>query len=232
MATQAFSDIAIYDVASQEVWLLPGADRPDRLEIYPRWTLDGKALVFCSAPAGQHPARMAYDLNIIPYNDGAGGTPRPIPGASGNGRSNYYPRFSPDGRWLSFCQCDGGDLIRPSSDIYLLPASLEGEAHRLESNDPYAADSWHSWSSNSRWLVFASKRDDGVYARLYLTEIDEQGHASPAVRLPIREDPLKSFNIPESLAADPQVSERDLYEAIRVQQPTRKTTDAKPPHRG
>jgi len=220
LAGENTSDLAIYDLARGRTWLLPGADRPDRLEIHPQWTPDGSAIVFCLASPGHHPALVPFDLAVIPYNDGAGGVPRLIPGASANGRSNYYPRFSPDGRWLSFCECDGGDLIRPSSDIYLLPANLEGQAHRLESNAPYAADSWHSWSSNSHWLVFATKRDDGTYARLYFTEIDTEGHASPAVRLPVREDRLASFNIPEFVAERPPVTERQLYEAIRVEQPS------------
>ena len=219
MAGENTSDLAIYDLVRQATWLLPGADRPDRLEIHPQWTPDGSSIVFCTAAPGRHPALLPFDLAVIPYNEGKGGEPVLIPGASDNGRSNYYPRFSPDGRWFSFCQCDGGDLIRPSSDIFLLPADLTGQPHHLESNVPFAADSWHSWSSNSRWLLFASKREDGIYARLYFTEIDDGGHASPAVRLPTRHDQLKSFNIPEFAATEPSVSERQLYEAIRVEQP-------------
>jgi len=84
----------------------------------------------------------------------------------------------------------------------------------------YAADSWHSWSSNGRWLVFASKRDDGVYARLYLTHIDGNGRASPAVRLPLKERLRESFNIPEFLVDFPMIEERELYEAIRLEGPT------------
>ena len=219
LAGENTSDLAVYDLQKGQAWLLPGADLPDQLEIHPQWTPDGRAIVFSTAGPGRHPALLLFDLAVIPYNQGRGGEPRLIPGASANGRSNYFPRFSPDGRWLSFNQGDGGDLIRPSSDIYLMPADLQGKAHKLESNAPYAADSWHSWSSNSRWLVFASKRDDGIYARLYFTEIDPQGRASPAVRLPLREDPLTSFNIPEFVASRPQVSERQLYEAIRVERP-------------
>jgi len=221
MAGENTSDIAIYDINQGTTWLLPGADREDWLEIHPEWTPDGKALIFASAPPGHHPAFVPFDLAIIPYNDGNGGEPTLIPGASANGRSNYYPRFSPDGRWLAFNQCDGGDLIRSSSDIYLMPASLDGPVRALESNVPFAADSWHSWSSNSRWILFASKREDGTYARLYMTEIDDEGHASPAVRLPERTDILKSYNIPEFVARVPPIPEEELYEAIRVEQPPR-----------
>jgi len=229
MAGENTSDLAIYDLTRNQAWLLPGADRADRLEIHPQWTPDGKAIVFATAPPGHHPAFVPFDLAVIPYNEGRGGEPTLIPGASANGRSNYFPRFSPDGRWLSFDQCDGGDLIRPSSDLYLMPADLQGKAHKLDSNAPNAADSWHSWSSNSHWLLFASKREDGIYARLYFTEIDEKGRASPAVRLPVRYDQLKSFNIPEFVSTKAPISEGQLYEAIRVEQTPVTVTLSSPP---
>jgi len=211
------SDIAIYDISKNIAYLLPGASAPDSLEIYPFWSPDGRYIVFCSAPSGVFPAFTRYDLRIVPFNDGRGGPSKPVPGASNDGMSNYFPRFSPDGRWLVFCKSNGGSLIKPSSDLYILPGDLKGPARRLECNSDYAADSWHSWSSNSRWLVFASKRDDGIYARLYLTQIDDEGHASPAVRLPLKREPLTSFNIPEFVAQRPPIRESDLYEAIRVE---------------
>ncbi len=218
-AGEPTSDIAIYDVPQAVAYLLRGASDPDLLEIYPRWSPDGTSLVYASAPAGVHPAQVQYDLRVIPFNEGKGGRSEPIPGASQNEKSNYYPRYSPDGKWLSFCQSDGGSLIKSSSDLYILPADLEGPSHPLECNAEYAADSWYSWSSNSHWLVFASKRDDGIYARLYLTQIDEKGHGSPAVRLPLKDVPLESFNIPEFVARIPQIDERNLFETIRVEKP-------------
>lgn len=62
--------------------------------------------------------------------------------------------------------------------------------------------------------------DNYIYARMYLTHIDDEGHASPAVRVPLRHVPLASFNIPESLAHAPRIKERQLYEAIRAEAPT------------
>lgn len=214
-AGEPTSDVAVYDVGRNAVRLLPGASDPDRLELFPRWTPDGKEIVFCRAATGFHPEMVKYDLCRIPFNDGKGGNAAPVPGASNNLRSNYYPRFSPDGRWFSFCQSDGGELIKSSSDIYLMKGDLTGPARRLECNAEFAADSWHSWSSNGRWIVFASKRD-GILARLYLTHIDDEGRASPAIRLPLRDDPMESFNIPEFVQNDPAVSESDLYNVVHA----------------
>ena len=216
-ATLPFSDIAVYDLEANRAYLLPGASASDRLALYPRWTPDGESVVFASAAKSGPQQRPLFDLEVVPFNGGRGGVSKKVPGASGNGRSHYYPRFSPDGKWLSFCQSNGGSLIKPSSDLWLMPGDLQGPARRLECNAELAADSWHSWSSNSRWLVFATKRDDGIYARLYLTHIDEEGRASPAVRLPVKEPPLASFNIPEFLREWPGVGERQLFEVFRAE---------------
>ena len=214
---QPTSDIAVYDTTDGTVLLLPGASGPTTLEIFPAWTPDGKSIVFSSAPAGRHPTQTQYEIFVVPYNDGRGGKPQPVRGASRNGKSNYLSRFSPDGKWFTFTRSDWGLLIKASSDIYIMPADLKTDPRPLECNTPYAADSWHSWSSNSRWIVFATKRDDGILARLYLTHIDRDGHASPAVRLPLEDpDMTECFNIPEFLATMPSLEERRLFDGVGI----------------
>jgi len=227
LAGMSTSDIAIYDLTRNEAYLLPGASDPNMLEVYPRWSPDQTLIVFSRSPVGAHPAYTLYDLYAIQVDGGEESVAWPVEDAGNNARSSYFPRFSPDGKWFSFCQCDGGDLIRSSSDIYLKAGNLKGPAHTLACNVPYAADSWHSWSSNSRWIVWASKRDGGIYASLYLTHIDEAGHASPAIRLPVKRRPDASFNIPEFVAHDPRIRETDLYEAIRIEQEPRIVTERK-----
>ncbi len=221
MAGMATSDIALYDLDENETYLLPGASDPNMLEIYPCYSLDGENLVFARSPVGLHPAHIHYDLCSLSLKENGEKIAQPIEGASNNGRSSYYPHFSPDGKWFSFCQSDGGDLIRTSSDIYLKNSNLQGEAHCLESNVSYAADSWHSWSSNGKWIVFATKRDSGIYAYLYMTHIDDEGHASPAVPLPLSEKINASFNIPEFVAHSPNIRDPNLFDSIRVEQEPR-----------
>ena len=69
-------------------------------------------------------------------------------------------------------------------------------------NDPEEADSYHSWSSEGRWIVFGSRRLDGRYTRLYIAYLDEEGNPDKPFLLP-QEDPrynlwrLKSYNVPE-----------------------------------
>ena len=74
-----------------------------------------------------------------------GGKAEPMRGASGNGRSNYFPKFSPDGRWIVFCQASNYMLLQPDSQLYIIPAA-GGEARRLGCNLG-RMNSWHTWSA-------------------------------------------------------------------------------------
>jgi hypothetical protein len=85
----------------------------------------------------------------------------------------------------------------------------------LNSSD---AESYHSWSSNGRWIVFSSRRDDGSYTRPYIAYFKE-GTASKPFILP-QKNPLfygeffKSYNIPEFMTRPVRISRRELVNAI------------------
>jgi tetratricopeptide (TPR) repeat protein len=203
--------LAWYSKESGKLQPLPGADDPNYVQTSAFWSPDGKWLVFSRAAARDpYPAdykrslyandpnetQIQYDLYRIPFNDGKGGTPERIAGASENGMSNNFPKVSPDGKWIVFVQCKNGLLMRPDSRLYIVPFE-GGEARPLESNLP-VMNSWHSWSPNGRWLVFSSK-SPSFYTRMYLTHIDEQGHASPAVEVENATASNRAVNIPEFL---------------------------------
>src|SRR5262249_19021538 len=96
--------------------------------------------------------------------------------------------------WIVFCKADSYMLLRPDSELYIMPAA-GGPARRLRYNTA-RMNSWHSWSSNSRWLVFSSKVN-GPYTQLFLTHIDEQGNDSPPVLLERYTSPDRAATIPE-----------------------------------
>jgi WD40-like Beta Propeller Repeat len=194
---------------------LPGADDPNFVQTSAFWTPDGKYLVFSRAaardpyPTGYQRSMYAndpketqiqYDLYRIPFNDGKGGTPERILGASENGMSNNFPKVSPDGKWIVFVQCKNGLLMRPDSKLYIVPFD-GGEARPLESNLP-VMNSWHSFNPNGRWLAFSSK-SPSLYTHLYLTHIDEQGHASPAIVVEEVTASNRAVNIPEFVNLGP-----------------------------
>ncbi|MGA2133713.1 MAG: tetratricopeptide repeat protein [Bryobacteraceae bacterium] len=201
--------LAWYSHESGKLQPLPGADDPDYVQACGFWSPDGGYVVFSRAkardpyPPGQPPSRYAndpnetqiqYDLYRIPFNGGRGGQAERVVGASENGMSNDFPKVSPDGKWIVFVQNKSGLLMRPDSQLYIVPAQ-GGVARRLNSNGPLM-NSWHSFSPNGRWLVFSSKRRS-VYTQLYLTHIDENGNDSPAILIDNTTAANRAANIPE-----------------------------------
>jgi tetratricopeptide (TPR) repeat protein len=208
--------LVVYDRETKTFAALPGADDPQYVQSNAVWSPDGKEIVFARAKA-YHAERLAqqnnalvdekdvpeftvekkpfrYDLYRIPFNDGKGGKPEPLRGASGDGMSNFFPKYSPDGKWIVFCKARSYMLLQPDSELYIMPAK-GGGARRLRYNTA-RMNSWHSWSSNSRWLVFSSKVN-GPYTQLFLTHIDEDGNDSPPVLLERFTSPDRAANIPE-----------------------------------
>lgn len=208
--------IAVYDRKTKKFWALPGADDPRYTQSNPTWSPDGKMVYFARAPVYYDeeaekseeavlPTSVAsefiegtqgyqYDIYRVPFNEGRGGKPEPVPGASCNGMSNYFPRISPDGKWLVFTQAKNFMLLQPDSKLYILPA--KGGTPRLMRCNTDSMNSWHTWSPNGRWLAFASKIR-GPYTVLLLTHVDSLGNDSPPVILERFQFPNRAINIPE-----------------------------------
>ncbi len=201
--------LAWYSRETGKLRTLPGADDPDCVQTSAFWSPDGKWLVYSRAKAkppyheGQQEAKFAndpnetqiqYDLYRIPFNQGRGGKAEPVAGASGNGMSNDFPKVSPDGRWIVWVQNRNGLLMRPDSQLYIVPFK-GGRARRLNANTP-RMNSWHSFSPSGRWLVFSSK-GRSLYTQLYLTHIDKNGNDSPAIRIENATAANRAVNIPE-----------------------------------
>jgi tetratricopeptide (TPR) repeat protein/roadblock/LC7 domain-containing protein len=214
--------LVVYARQTKVYRALPGADDPRFVQSNPNWSPDGKYLVF--ARSKMHALRILgdkksallspkecrefleggktflYDLYRIPFNEGRGGNAEPLAGASNNGMSNYFARYSPDGKWIVFCKAKTFMLLQPDSELWIIPAA-GGDARRLECNTA-RMNSWHSWSPNGRWLVFSSKANT-AYTQLFLTHIDAQGQSTPAVLLARFTSPDRAANIPEFVNLKP-----------------------------
>jgi tetratricopeptide (TPR) repeat protein len=201
--------LAWYSRESGRLQPLPGADDDKFVQAGAVWSPDGKYIVFLRAeartayPPGHANAEYAtdpketqiqYDLYRIPFNDGKGGTPERIEGASQNGMSNSFPKVSPDGKWIVFVEAHNGLLMRPDSKLFIVPFE-GGQARPLNSNLA-TMNSWHSFSPNGRWLVFSSKARS-PYTQMYLTHFDENGDSSPAILIDNSTSANRAVNLPE-----------------------------------
>lgn len=217
------SDLALYRLESNTVTSCPQISQPDRMETYPTWSPDGKYLYFCGAP--QLPIsrykEVRYDLMRISYDlqSDTWGQVQTVLASDKTHLSVTHPKISPDGRWLLFCLCKYGNfsIYRPDSDLYMMDLET-GKHRRLEINSD-RCESWHCWSSNGRWIVFSSKRRDGVFAKPYFSYVDEAGKVYKPILLP-QADPtfydsfIQTFNVPQFITGPVPVTQRGLAKAL------------------
>lgn len=209
--------IASYNNETKQFNALPGADNPNICQSNPTWSPDGKSVLFTKSPLYKIPDSESfkeailpvelakdfiegkqdykYDIYHVPFNDGKGGEAKPLLGASNNGMSNFFPKYSPDGKWIVFCQSENFMLLQPDAKLYIIP-SQGGTPRLMNCNNLGTMNSWHSWSPNGKWMVFSSKAG-GPYTQLYLTYIDEQGNDYPPVLLENMLVKNRAANIPE-----------------------------------
>lgn len=225
------SMIAYFDPRTGSISTIPQLARKELLETWPCWSADGRYLYYCCAQrlwqdGTQVPPdtynRIRYDLMRIPYdpNTGTWGQPELVLAADRLGQSIAMPRCSPDGRWISFCGCDYGffPTWQEESDIYLL--DLKSGAYRRLDILGQHSQSWHCWSSNSRFLVFSSKQQDGQFTRIMISFIDQQGNPHSPLVIPqadpgIYRSTLWAYNTPELLISAPRLSARSIYRVMR-----------------
>lgn len=138
--------------------------------------------------------------------------------ASRDSMSATIPRISPDGRYLLFGRGSFGcfHIWHPDADLWMTDLQTLDSYELKDVNSPLA-ESYHSWSSNGRWIMFASRRDDGNYSRLYISYFDKNGKAHKPFELP-QEDPdfykmfLKSYNVPEFMVEHVKLSAQEFHD--------------------
>lgn len=236
-----FADLYLYDVEKNELRpVVPPGD--DCLETYPCWSQDGKYLYYCSAKDPGFTStrkddetrgrdmirnfdRFKYDICRVSFDEknGTFGKPELVFDASGRDKSALFPRVSPDGKTLIFTLTRFGcfPIWYKDADLWMLDLAT-GEARALnEINSPDEPDSYHSWDSSGRWIVFSSRRDDGSYTRLYFSHFNNDGGFSRPVMLPQKNpvetlENLRSYNVPEFTVEPVRVPQRRLLKEAKL----------------
>ena len=228
------SDLLLYYADKNEVKNLLSTEY---FETFPCWTPEGDALYFCAAYIPQvigipdslravgitanyekihyNLMRMSYDAERDSFS-----TPEVVVDAASAGKSVTFPRVSPDGRYVLYAEGDYGQfhIWHKSSDLWVKDLKND-TCYALAEANSNDVDSYHTWSSNGRWIVFSTRRMDGNYTRPFIAYFDKQGKAHKAFCLPQR-DPehnillLKSYNVPELSKNAVQVSEQTLRDII------------------
>ena len=202
------SDVYVADMQTNTILRSPLLSDSTVFETFPTFTPDGKYIYYCAAKKVALPMelkQLQYHLVRIPFDESTGtiGTEVDTIRLEGSKQSVCHPRISPDGRHLLYTVAHYGTfpIWHPEADLQMIDLQT-GAIDTLSLVNSNKSDTYHSWSSNSRWFVFASKRDDGLYGKPYFSYVDAQGHAHKPFVLP-QQDPrfydncLKSFNAPE-----------------------------------
>ncbi|MFA9389820.1 MAG: hypothetical protein ACERKD_08425 [Prolixibacteraceae bacterium] len=217
------SDLVVYNIVTNTITTDPSISTVLR-ESMPYWSPDGNYLYFCRAPQFADTLmynETYYDLMRIAFdpNTDTFGKIDTILLASDLNSTISFPRISPDGKYLLFTRASHGyfTIFNKTADLYFL--SLEsGEITEYPFNSN-TVESYHTWSSNSRWMVFSSKRIDGTTTRPFISYIDEYGKARKPFVLP-QKDPLfyqsfkTNYNVPELITGEVKVDRLKLLDAV------------------
>ena len=210
------SDLIAYDIDKGEVTNLE--NDTTEMEVFPAWAPDGRTLYYCSAHFERNYSarlrvtevvkrsqelkyniyRKSFDPETMTF-----GKRELVFSADSLNKSATFPRISPDGRFLMFTMAEYGvfHIWHHDADLWMLDLQT-GEAKPAEELNSPDTESYHSWSSNGRWVVISSRRDDGAYTRPFFAHIDGDGKASKPFELPTA-DPdyhrqfMRCYNIPE-----------------------------------
>lgn len=216
------SDVVVYDTEKHEIVTSSLLSSKEAFETFPTFSPDGKTLFFCTATA--HPMPVAYEevkyslcsLSFDPVTRRFGTQVDTLYQATEGGKSVSFPRVSPDGRHLLYTLSGFGNfsIWHKDADLYKVDLAT-GENSYMDSWNSPDVESYHSWSSNSRWVVFSSRRIDGLYTRPFIAYLSPDGKAGKPFLLP-QKDPhyyarlMKSFNIPEFITGKVKVRSREL----------------------
>ncbi|MBQ3630702.1 MAG: PD40 domain-containing protein [Prevotella sp.] len=230
----AASDLIAYDVERNEVTNIE--NDTTEFEVFPCWAPDGRTLYYCSAhfefrDTVSHEVETINRAKEVKYSiykkafdpdSRTFGQREMVFDAAAMDMSATLPRISPDGRYLMFTLGGWGcfHIWHRDADLWLMDLTTGDTRQMSEINSPNT-ESYHAWSSNGRWVVFSSRRDDGGYTRPFIAHIDASGRGAKPFELPCA-DPdyhrqfLKSYNIPEFMRGPVTITPQQFADVLKT----------------
>ncbi len=227
------SDLIAYDVEKNEITNIENDS--DEFEVFPCWAPDGRSVYYCSAhfefrDTIEHSTEVIHRAKEVKYNiyrksfdpDTYAFGPRELVfRADSLGKSATLPRISPDGRFLMFTLGNYGvfHIWHHEADLYVMDLA-DGSVRAMDEVNSPDTESYHSWSSNGRWVLFSSRRNDGDFTRLFMAHIDAQGKGSKPFELPqatpdFHRQFTKSYNIPEFMRGPVKVTPQEFADLLK-----------------
>lgn len=222
------SDLILYNIDRNEVSIIENDS--SKFECFPAWAPDGKTLYYVAATV-EYPANASREAYImhnyedVHYNlykksfnpqTEQWGDAECIYDAASEEKSITLPRVSPDGRYLMFTMGNFGVFHIWHKDANLFIMDLKNrEIRELTEINSNEVESYHSWSSNGKWIVFSTRREDGGFTRLYLSHFNEDGTFSKPFALPQlnaahNSSFMYSYNIPEFTTESVKITPKEF----------------------
>ena len=227
------SDVYVADIVDHTIFSCSELCDSSSLETFPTFSPDGRDIYFCTArnpfiksstiPDAETAIKsLQYNLCRISFDADSSSFGTKVDTLQEAGTSVCHPRVSPDGKHLLYTVQDYGTfpIWHRESDLRMLDLqSMKVDSLKIVNSN--MSDTYHSWSSNSRWFVFASKRDDGLYGKPYFCYVDHSGKAHKPFVLPQQspyfyDNCLKSFNAPELGSAPLPFSASDVRQLFKT----------------
>ncbi|WP_459187575.1 hypothetical protein ACGE0T_15815 [Parabacteroides sp. APC149_11_2_Y6] len=223
-----YSDIVLYNIDKNEVYTSPLLSAKDQLENFPVFSPDGKTLYFCSCPRvdslPQNFEQVKYQLCSIGFDaDNRTFSPQvdTLVNLTQKGKGVSLPSISPNGQYILCSVASSGCFLSwdKNSDLFLYDTHSK-ELRLAEALNTDQSESYTSWSSNSRWIIFSSRRLDGVYNRPYIAYINEKGEIGKPFILPQKHPDFyqylfKAYNLPQLVSGKVTINPHEIAETVK-----------------
>lgn len=223
------TDVVVYNSDKEEAYTTPYLADSGKFQTMPAFSADGKTLYWSVSDTVPTPIAIHYDeahfsllrADFDPETCTFAEKPDTLLNGERDLCSYMYARESPDGRWMVYNKYDYGyfPINHKEGDLWIRDMK-SGENRKMEVASSDDAESYHTWSRNSHWLVFSSRRIDGLFIGAFFTYIDENGQDYKPFLMPQRhpkhfyDNQFNSYNIPEFITGEVKTDQHGIQQLV------------------